>query len=255
MARKTIHGIDLYAPGGLEALFAYRRAQFGDAQMNANAGDSASAAGGDGAGAPGGEAGGSTPATPPAAPPPAPAPDSGESGESKPPANETPEQKATRLEAEVERLRKENGRSRVDGKTQAAEEARNDLVQQLGKALGFVKEGERAPTAEQLVKDLAEATEKGQQAELELAVHKRAGKLGADVEALLDSRSFLAAIKGLDPAKGEDLDNAIKKAVGENPKLKASQAGAAGGADIAGGSGESSKKSNSLEAAVRKRLG
>ena len=36
MNRKTIHGIDLTAPGGLEALFAYRRAQFGDAMMMAD---------------------------------------------------------------------------------------------------------------------------------------------------------------------------------------------------------------------------
>ena len=31
------HGIDLYAPGGIEALLAFHRGHFGDAQMNANA--------------------------------------------------------------------------------------------------------------------------------------------------------------------------------------------------------------------------
>lgn len=49
----TPHGIDLTAPGGLEALFAFRRAQFGNAVMMAD-GD-----GGAGSGGSGGSAGGS----------------------------------------------------------------------------------------------------------------------------------------------------------------------------------------------------
>lgn len=64
MNRKTIHGIDPYAPGGIEALLAHHRATFGDAVMQ------------DGGTPP---AGGETPpaeppATPPATPPAPPAP-------------------------------------------------------------------------------------------------------------------------------------------------------------------------------------
>ena len=33
MSKKTVHGIDLTAPGGIEALFAFNRARFGDAVM------------------------------------------------------------------------------------------------------------------------------------------------------------------------------------------------------------------------------
>lgn len=45
------HGIDLRAPGGIEQLFAFNRAIFGDAVMEAGAGDGAGAGSGDGAGA------------------------------------------------------------------------------------------------------------------------------------------------------------------------------------------------------------
>lgn len=45
------HGIDLRAPGGIEQLFAFNRALFGDAVMEAGAGDGAGAGSGDGAGA------------------------------------------------------------------------------------------------------------------------------------------------------------------------------------------------------------
>ena len=44
------HGIDLRAPGGIEQLFAFNRALFGDARMEAGAGDGAGAGSGDGAG-------------------------------------------------------------------------------------------------------------------------------------------------------------------------------------------------------------
>lgn len=38
MPRKTIHGIDPYTPGGIEALLAHHRLTFGDAVMEAGAG-------------------------------------------------------------------------------------------------------------------------------------------------------------------------------------------------------------------------
>lgn len=48
MAR-TIHGINLTAPDGIEQLLAYHRATFGDAVMEEGAGDGAEGTGGDGA--------------------------------------------------------------------------------------------------------------------------------------------------------------------------------------------------------------
>ena len=37
--KRTIHGIDLTAPGGLDALFAFNRARFGDLRMELSADD------------------------------------------------------------------------------------------------------------------------------------------------------------------------------------------------------------------------
>lgn len=54
------HGIDLYAPGGIDALLDFHRATFGDAQMNANASGSGDNVGTDSAGdgnGPGGQRG------------------------------------------------------------------------------------------------------------------------------------------------------------------------------------------------------
>lgn len=55
------HGIDITAPGGIDQLIEFHRASFGDAQMNANAGQSGGSGGdgGDSGGGDSGSAGGS----------------------------------------------------------------------------------------------------------------------------------------------------------------------------------------------------
>ena len=125
-------------------------------------------------------------------------------------------------------LRKEAGDERIAAKTLAA----------IQKALNPDAKGDEKPSAEALTKALTERDTAAKQAQTELAVYKAAAKQGADADALLDSRAFLAKIAELDPTKTADIDKAIKEAVTNNPKLKTVQAAGASGSDFSGGSGE-----------------
>lgn len=237
MIRKTIHGIDLTAPGGLEALFAYRRAQFGDAMMMADGGDGGE--GGD-AGAGGGNGGGNAGA------------DGGDKGGEK--GGDTGAQewdgKVESLPADAQRiiadLRKEAGDERVAAKTLAA----------IQKALNPDAKGDEKPDAAALTKALTEREADTKQAKTELAVYRLAGKNGADPDALLDSRGFLAKLADLDPSDTAKITKAITDAVSENPKLKAVLAAGASGADLTGGSGEKRNRSNvTLDSALTSHYG
>lgn len=218
MPRKTIHGIDLTAPGGLEALFAFRRAQFGDAMMMAD-GDPAPAP------APADPA----PADPPAAPSTDPKPSD--------PAPSEWDGKIESLPADAQKviadLRKEAGDERVAAKTLAA----------IQKALNPDAKGDEKPDADALTKALADRDKDAKQAKTELAVYRLAGKNGADPDALLDSRGFLAKLADLDPTDTAKITKAITDAVKDNPKLKAVLAAGASGADLSGGSGEKRDRS------------
>lgn len=139
--------------------------------------------------------------------------------------------------AEIERLRRENGAERVNAKQTAAEEERQRILKLLS------PEAE-TPTVESLsaaiqAKDqtITEAQADALAAKLELAVYKAAPGAKADAAALLDSNSFRDAVKGIDPTDIGAITAAIQAATTSNPRLKASQAAAVGGADIAGGSG------------------
>ncbi|WP_404285424.1 hypothetical protein [Glutamicibacter arilaitensis] len=240
---KLIHGIDLTAPGGLDALFAYRRAQFGDAQMNANAGGDGDPAGTP-AGTPAGEPAGTPapPATPATPPPGLPAP----KGDEAKPWDGKIESLDPAVQKVISDLRKESGDERVAKKTLDA----------ITKALNpDATDGEK-PTAEQLTAQLTEQATDAKQARTELAVYKLAGKAGADADALLDSRAFLAKLAALDHNDTKAVTKAITDAITENPKLKAVLAAGKSGADFSGGSGEQrTKKSVSLAEAAANHYG
>jgi hypothetical protein len=159
-----------------------------------------------------------------------------------------------KAKAEIERLRAENGKDRTTAKTKAAEDARNELTQTLGKALGLIKDEGEKPDPAKLTQQITETAAAAKQAQTELAVYKAAGKSGADADALLDSRAFLAKIADLDPSKTADIEKAIKEAVTSNPKLKTVQVAGASGADFSGGSGESAKQPTSLEDAIARKM-
>lgn len=141
-------------------------------------------------------------------------------------------------------LRAKDADERVAAKTLAA----------IQKALNPDAKGDEKPTADALTKALTEREATAKQAQTELAVYKAATKAGADPDALLDSRGFLAKIAELDPSDAKAITKAITEAVTENPKLKLVQAAGASGADFSGGSGEGAKKPTSLEDAVKQKM-
>lgn len=153
-----------------------------------------------------------TPSPEPAAAAPAPAP----TDTAKPNVWENPET----AKAEIERLRRENGAARTNAKQQAADEARADLAQTIGKALGLVKGDETADPAK-LTEQLTASQVEAKQARVELAVFRNAEAVGADPLALLDSASFLAKAAALDPSDVDGLAAAMRDAVTANPRLGA----------------------------------
>lgn len=135
------------------------------------------------------------------------------------PAKTNPWDDPTVAKAEIERLRKENGSDRVNAKAQAATDARNEFAQTIGKALGLIKADETvdpAKLAEQLTASGAET----RKAQVALAVYQAAGTT-ADPGALLDSTSFLASLKDIDPSDSAAMQTAITAAVESNPRLGA----------------------------------
>ncbi|MFI1371340.1 hypothetical protein ACH4UY_04920 [Streptomyces longwoodensis] len=156
-----------------------------------------------------------------------------------------------RLEKELAEARRDAGKARTDAKKQAADDAVKELTQQLGKALGFVKD-DTPPDPKALAEAIAQKdttiSEKDaalRAKDVELAVWARADKLGARAGALLDSRSFVAQLADLDPSdKGfrTALDTAIKDAVKENRAFAAASTAGKSGGDLSGGTGEDAAK-------------
>ncbi|QSR25526.1 hypothetical protein CFH99_07810 [Nocardioides aromaticivorans] len=126
-------------------------------------------------------------------------------------------------EAEIKRLRQENGAARTNAKAQAAEEARKELANTIGKALGIVEDGAETDPAK-LTESLTKAQRDAKQAQVALAIYQNAANAGGDPVALLDSASFLAKVADLDPSDADALADAIKAAVEANPRLGAAPA-------------------------------
>lgn len=241
------HGIDLTRPGGVEALLEFHRSIFGDARMEG--GDDGGDGGGDGSGAGGdGSGSGGTGDTGNGS--------SGDGGGQKPAEWDG---KIESLPAGVQKiitdLRKEAGDERVATKTLTA------LQKLLNPDAGDGKPDPEKLTADLTAERTAHQTLQADHAGLqrEHQVLLAALDAGADHQALLDSRSFLAKVKDLDPATSDfaaKVTAAVTKALEDNPKLKATQAAAASGTDHSGGSGEdTSKTPMSLDQAVRTHYG
>ncbi len=135
--------------------------------------------------------------------------------------------------------RKEAGDHRAAAK-KASDDARQQLAQEIGKAIGLIK-GEEPADPDKLAADLTTAQDQQRQTAVELAVYKTASKHDGDPDALLDSRTFLAKVKDLDPSADDfqtKVGEAITSALADNPKLKAARAAGKGGAEFTGGTGE-----------------
>lgn len=122
-------------------------------------------------------------------------------------------------QAEIERLRRENGSERVNAKAQAAEDAKKELAQTIGKALGFVEDEPIDPA--KLTESLTTAQAEAKQARVELAVFRNATAVNGDPAALLDSTSFLKSLDSIDPSDPAAVTAAIEAAVAANPRLGA----------------------------------
>lgn len=120
--------------------------------------------------------------------------------------------------AEIERLRKENAKDRTTAKTKAAEEARNEFAQTIGKALGLIKDEQEPVDPAALAQQVEQSNALALQAQVENAVMRAAIANGADANALLDSVSFLEKAAALDPTDRDAFSAAVQAAVEENPR-------------------------------------
>lgn len=162
------------------------------------------------------------PTEPPAAAPTPPAPTpTAPAAPADPPAAEptNPWADPATAEAEIKRLRAENGAARTNAKAQAAEEARKELAASIGKLLDptATEPTDPAALAEQVTTSQADA----KQARVELAVFRNAATAGGDPAALLDSSSFLASLAAVDPSDSAAVSAAIATAIATNPRLGA----------------------------------
>lgn len=114
--------------------------------------------------------------------------------------------------------RSEAGKARTTAKQNAADEAKAEIAQTIAKALGIV-DADAPPDPVKLTAQVAEQTATARQAQVELAVFRNADAAAGDPGALLDSRTFLADIKDVDPSDGAAIQAAITKAVTANPRL------------------------------------
>ncbi|MGA5604009.1 hypothetical protein ACPCUF_23735 [Streptomyces griseoincarnatus] len=151
-----------------------------------------------------------------------------------------------------EQRAKENAEGTKTAVEAAVKEATEKQAHELAKALGLVKEDDKTPPDPSKLQSQIE-TLQSQFADkaAEAAIYRGASKHGADPDSLRDSRSFMAALKDLDPSASDydtQVAKAIKKAVDDNPKHRAqSQAPARTSGDFSG-STEKPKNQNSIEA-------
>lgn len=142
-------------------------------------------------------------------------------------------------------------------KATEAEQQRQATLDAIAKALGLKDEGEQ-PDPAQLAQQLTDSQAQARQSAVELAVYKTAGKHSGDPDALLDSRTFIEKVAALDPSADDfaaKVDDAIKQAVADNPKLKATRAVGSSSVDHAGGTGEGRTPANNLTGAIHAHYG
>ncbi|MGW5519992.1 hypothetical protein [Nocardia africana] len=178
--------------------------------------------------------------------------------DSEPDASTNPD--IERLQKELEKVRKEAANNRVKGNEKAeqaakdaADKAQRELVEQIGRTLGLIKD-DVPPDPEQLLKDAAEreaqlaadrdaVAERLRNYERRDALTQAVTKVDGDLEAILDSRKVNEAIAKLDTTADDftaQVAEIVSAAVESNPKLKKAPAQVAAprsGGDLSGGNG------------------
>jgi hypothetical protein len=131
----------------------------------------------------------------------------------------------------ISQLRKDAAKNRTDPKT-AAEQAKTELAQQIGKALGLVS-GDEPPDPAVLTEQIEHFQAAAWRNGVELTVHRMAAQMGADPESLLDSNAFIDSLDDLteaDPRSADfrtALEAKVKAAVERNPRKYAAATAAA----------------------------
>jgi hypothetical protein len=97
---------------------------------------------------------------------------------------------------QIRDARAEAAKSRTSAKQTAAQEARQQTLAEVAKALGLSDDVELSP--EQMTEQISDAQTAAWFAVTEAQVWRVAAKYGANAEALLDSRSFLDSLEELD---------------------------------------------------------
>ncbi|MFJ6074655.1 hypothetical protein ACIQFU_28145 [Streptomyces sp. NPDC093065] len=154
--------------------------------------------------------------------------------------------------------RAEAGKGRITAKQKAADEARTEIAQQIGKALGLVQD-DGPPDPAKLTEQVADLSGQLRAARSELAAYRAAGAEGANASRLLNSRSFVDKLAALDPtAEGfaEQLKKAITDEVATDPDLyRAAPAGPPRGGAEFQGAPTGDRKPATLTDAIAARLG
>lgn len=232
-ATRTTHGIDLTAPGGVEALLEFHRAQFGDAVMMATEGGD----GGEGNGAGEGGGGEGNAQQPQVA-----ASGANEGQEPQEPAGSqnAPENGAQGGEGGQDTPPAETAEERQAREARLVQDAEERLRASLVEAITGKKSGEgEAPTIEDLQATVEAERRAAADARAELAVYRAAARHEADPARLTDSRAFIEALQGIDVSDAAAVDTLIGDHVKANPHLLARRpAGKRSGTDIAGNGGE-----------------
>ena len=146
--------------------------------------------------------------------------------------------------AEIERLRKENGDSRINAKNTAREEGKTEAQTALAKALapllGIELPGEQPTTPEQLAEQVGNVTGERDAARLDAALTRTAWELGVD-PSKLDYIAFKLSKTGeLDPNADDfagKLKTSITALVADDATLKRSGTVQASGVENLAGSG------------------
>lgn len=160
------------------------------------------------------------------------------------------------LQNMVRALRKENAKDRTAAKQKAADDAQASLVQQIGKALGLIKDEDDTPTPDDLTRQLAAEQDAKRSAQTALAVYRAAQGI-ADPDMLTDSARFHKAIADVDITDQQAVTDAVKAFIKDHPQYAGTRAPQAGGAntiDHPAGSGETTPQSTSLNQAVARAL-
>ena len=166
-------------------------------------------------------------ATPAAAAPPA-AP--------QPPEPATDADRIAALEKALAEARAEAGKTRVNAKATAAEQATQETLSKVLGALGLAPDGTKKVSIDDVTTELSKAQADAKAAQRNLAVYLHAGE--ADPARLLKFTDFLDAVNGLDPSDVEGIKKAVTDTVAANPWLKATQVVPRSGTELAGGTGE-----------------